>query len=136
MYGESFGIGISESMYGTFYIEGGVVGIVVFCWLYGMFLARVVNRLKRYHGMVGATLLGCVYASLIAWFRGGDFAGIFALLLLSYWPVIVFMRRYNAFLKREKMIQIYNQKQARENPESQISNDVIVPMHPLLKSLS
>jgi hypothetical protein len=136
MYGESFGIGISESMYGTFYIEGGVVGIVVFCWLYGMFLARVVNRLKRYHGMVGATLLGCVYASLIAWFRGGDFAGIFALLLLSYWPVIIFMRRYNAFLKREKMIQIYNQKQARENPESQISNDVIVPMHPLLKSFS
>lgn len=129
-------IGISESMYGTFYIEGGVAGIVILCWLYGMFLARIVNRLRKYHGMLGATLLGCIYASLIAWFRGGDFAGIFALLLLSYWPVIVFMRRYNAFLKREKLIERYNQRQALENQQNPIANEVIVPLHPLLKTFS
>ena len=86
--------------------------------------------------MLGATLLGCIYASLIAWFRGGDFAGIFALLLLSYWPVLLFMRRYNAFLKREKQIERYYQRQAIENPQNTIANEVIVPMHPLLKTFS
>lgn len=129
-------IGISESMYGTFYIEGGIAGIVFFCWLYGMFLARVVNRLRQYHGMLGATLAGCLYASLIAWFRGGDFAGIFALLVLSYWPVFLFMRRYNAFLKREKLIERYNQQQAFAQKEGMVVDDVVVPMHPLLKSFS
>ena len=129
-------IGISESMFGTFYIEGGIFGVFVFCWLYGMYLARVVHRLKRYHGMLGATLTGCIYASMVAWFRGGDFAGIFALLLLSYWPVLLFMRRYNAFLKREKLIEKYNLQQELAQKEGMLVNDVVVPMHPLLKSFS
>lgn len=129
-------IGISESMYGTFYVEGGIAGIVIFCWLYGMLLARIINRLRRYHGMLGSTLLGCVYAALVAWFRGGDFAGIFALLLLSYWPVFLFMRRYNAFLKREKLIERYYQRQALENQQNPTANEVIVPLHPLLKTFS
>jgi hypothetical protein len=135
-YGESFGIGISESMYGTFYMEGGVIGIIIFCWLYGMILAKIVTSFEKYHGMLGATLLGCIYASLIAWFRGGDFAGIFALLVLSYWPVLLFMRRYNAYLKREKLIERYNQQQAFAQKEGMVVNDVVVPMHPLLKSFN
>jgi hypothetical protein len=135
-FGETFGIGISESMYGTFYIEGGIAGIVVLCWLYGMFLARITNRLRKYHGMLGATLLGCVYASLIACFRGGDIAGIFALLALSYWPVILFMRRYNAFLKREKLIERHYQKQALEQQPNNQPEQLKVPMHHLLKSFS
>jgi hypothetical protein len=135
-YGESFGIGISESMYGTFYMEGGIIGIIVFCWLYGMFLAKVVTGFEKYHGMLGATLLGCIYAALVAWFRGGDFAGIFALLVLSYWPVFVFMRRYNAFLKREKLIEKQNLQYSLAQKEGVLVNDVVVPMHPLLKSFS
>ncbi|MFY8034492.1 MAG: hypothetical protein ACOVMN_08230 [Flexibacteraceae bacterium] len=129
-------IGISESMFGTFYIEGGIIGICIFCWLYGMYLAKVVHKLQKYHGMLGATLLGCIYASIVAWFRGGDFAGIFALLFLSYWPVLVFMRRYNAFLRREKLIERYNEQQAFAQKEGMVVNNVVVPMHPLLKSFS
>jgi len=133
-YGESFGIGISESMYGTFYIEGGVIGLSFFCILYAFVLSKLLNYFGKYDGMLGATLQGCVYASLLAWFRGGDFAGIFALLLLSYWPVIVFIRRYNSFLKKEKRREFYNNLMQKDLEQKLAQNQILMPLKPTLKS--
>jgi len=128
-------IGISESMFGTFYVEGGVFGIVFFCFFYALLLSRLLNYFARYEGMLGATLQGCVYASLLAWFRGGDFAGIFALLLLSYWPVIIFMRRYNSFLKLERRREYYNSLMQQDLEQKLAENQILMPLKPILHSI-
>lgn len=90
-------IGISESMYGTFYGEGGVGGIILLSLVYGAFFAYIVRRSERYKSDMRFLIKGMVAASLIALIRGGDLAGIVAFIGMSYWPVFIFMRGYGKY---------------------------------------
>lgn len=93
-------IGISETIYGTFYGEAGVPGIVVLSFLYGAIFAWVMRRAERYSSDMRWLIKGMVIASLVALIRGGDLAGIVAFVGMSYWPVYIFMAQYGTYVKK------------------------------------
>lgn len=93
-------IGISETIYGTFYGEAGVPGIVILSFLYGAAFAWVIRRSERYDSDMRWLIKGMVIASLVALIRGGDLAGIVAFVGMSYWPVFIFMAQYSTFAKK------------------------------------
>ena len=93
-------IGISESMYGTFYGEGGVPGIILLSILYGFFFARITRYTEKFTNDIRFLLKGIMIASFLALIRGGDLAGIVAFCCMSYWPIMLFMRQYTSFASR------------------------------------
>jgi hypothetical protein len=93
-------VGISESIYGSFYGEGGVGGIILCCIIYGCFFAYLNQRAKRYQSDMRYLLKGITIASIIALIRGGDLAGIVAFIGMSYWPVFLFTFQYGSFVRR------------------------------------
>jgi hypothetical protein len=100
-------VGISQTIYGSFYGEGGFVGIVIFSILYAILFVRLFQYSFRYHSSIRYMIKGIAIASLIPLLRGGDLPGIFAFIGMSYWPVFLFIRNYHKFLffkKTEKAI--------------------------------
>jgi hypothetical protein len=93
-------IGISESIYGTFYGEGGVAGIVILSILYGSILAYIVYRAERFKSDMQFVYKGLVVGCCIALIRGGDLAGIAAFICMSYWPIFIANYQYGGYLKR------------------------------------
>jgi len=93
-------VGISETIYGTFYGEGGVAGIVVLCIVYGLGFGAFVARSERYRSDIQYVHKGLVVASLLAIIRGGDLAGIVAFIGMSYWPLLILNVQYSSFIKK------------------------------------
>ncbi|WP_373551436.1 hypothetical protein [Haliscomenobacter sp.] len=93
-------VGISQTLYGSFYGEGGVVGIVVFCFIYAWLFVRIGRYANRYQSDMRWVIWGLFLASLIPLLRGGDLPGIIAFIGMSYWPVFIFIYQYNQYLKR------------------------------------
>jgi hypothetical protein len=93
-------VGISESLYGTFYGEYGLAGIIGFSILYGFLFALFVYRAERYESDFHLVLKGVAVASLLVLIRGGDLAGIVAFIGMSYWPLIIVNYQYGKFIKR------------------------------------
>jgi oligosaccharide repeat unit polymerase len=83
-------VGISPSIFGDFYTEGGYVGIVICSILYGLIFAAFMRRAAQFNPLFAAILRGAFCGWLIALFRGGDIAGIVAWAFMSYWPVALF----------------------------------------------
>lgn len=79
-------IGISPSIFGSFYVEAGYFGIVALSIAYGLLLGRFMKWAAGLHPAAGLMVRGLVCASLIPILRGGDLAGIFAVLAMSFWP--------------------------------------------------
>lgn len=96
-------VGISQSIYGTFYGEGGTLGIVIFCVIYAVFFKVMFNRTKRYHSDMRYVLHGIIFASTIPILRGGDLPGIVAFIGMSYWPVFLFLWMYRRYLRKRKL---------------------------------
>lgn len=99
--GEIFGTGISTTVYGVFYGEGGELGIVICSVLWGIGLARIVRFSNTYGDNIHNLIKGMIIAALIPIMRSGDMAGDFAIVGMSYWPIFVFIYRYNKFLKEK-----------------------------------
>lgn len=95
-------VGISETIYGTFYGEAGITGVVIFSILYGYIFVKLFRRGEKYNSDMRYLLKGMVFAFLLPLLRGGDLAGIVAFAGMSYWPVFIFLRQYNGFLRKEK----------------------------------
>jgi oligosaccharide repeat unit polymerase len=93
-------VGISESIYGTFYGEGGVNGIILLSFLYGLFFAIIIYRSERFESDMRYVIKGLVIASLIVLIRGGDLAGIVAFIGMSYWPVFIASFQYGGFIRK------------------------------------
>ena len=93
-------VGISQTIYGTFYGEGGVAGIVILSILYGYFFVRLFRMIGRYDSDLYWILKGIVLASFIPILRGGDLPGIVAFIGMSYWPVFLIVWQYNRYLKQ------------------------------------
>lgn len=93
-------IGISQSIYGTFYGEGGTFGIILFSILYGYLFTRLFRYANRYNSDMRYLLKGVIIASTIPLLRGGDLPGIIAFIGMSYWPIFIFLYQYNQFLKK------------------------------------
>lgn len=84
-----FTLGISPSLFGSFYVEGGVAGIVVLSLLYGMGAGYIVRRSADVEPMAGVVMRAVLSASAIPLLRGGDLPGIYAWIGMSFWPCIV-----------------------------------------------
>lgn len=111
-------VGISETIYGSFYGEGGVVGIIIFSIFYGYIFVKLFRYGEKYNSDMRYLVKGMVFAFLLTLLRGGDLAGIVAFAGMSYWPVFIFLRQYNSFLRKEK------RKQNTKIIQQQISQQV------------
>lgn len=84
-------IGISPSIFGSFYTEGGYVGIVLLSALYGAGLAYLVGKIAKLSPALAAITRGGLCGWLVSLFRGGDIAGIVAWAFMSFWPLGFFL---------------------------------------------
>lgn len=92
-------VGISQSIFGSFYGEGGVTGIVVLSIIYAFLINAILRYSLRFKTDVRHLIKGITVASIVPLLRGGDLPGIYAFIGMTFWPVLFFINRYNKFLK-------------------------------------
>lgn len=93
--------GFSPTIWGVFFSEGGTIGIVIFSVFWGWFLGFLYRKFSGFKSDLSYLLVGIMIASLIPIFRSGDMAGDFAIVIMSFWPIMVFVRYYKKFVERE-----------------------------------
>jgi oligosaccharide repeat unit polymerase len=106
-------VGISQSLYGSFYGEGGVIGIIVFCFIYAYCFTLIFKSSEKYGSDVRYLIKGATIASCVPLLRGGDLPGIYAFIGMTFWPIFGFLyyyKKYIAKVNREK-IQAFIQQQ-------------------------
>jgi len=81
-----FTLGISPTLFGSFYAEGGTLGIAILGLLYGAVLARLVRLTTQLQPFAGMLLRAIICASLVPLLRGGDLPGIYAWIGMAFWP--------------------------------------------------
>lgn len=107
-------VGISPSIYGSFYAEAGFTGIVVFSILYGFFLFRLVRWANSFASDLRYVIKGIILACLLPVLRGGDLGGIGAFVGMTYWPVIIFMYYYRNYITKDNIIKKRLEKMRKE----------------------
>ena len=93
-------MGISQSLFGTFYGEGGVGAIVILSIIYAYLINAMMVKSIRFNSDTRHLIKGATIASIIPLLRGGDLPGIYAFIGMSFWPVILFVNRYASFAFR------------------------------------
>jgi oligosaccharide repeat unit polymerase len=93
-------IGFSPTIYGVFYAEAGVAGIAILSIVWAFFLARMYRLYSAFQSDLSFLLIGILLTCLIPIFRSGDMAGDFAIVLLSYWPIMVLVRQYRKYVEK------------------------------------
>lgn len=93
-----FTLGISPTLFGSFYAEGGAPAIVIFSAIYGFALAWLVMITQRLapFGAVMARSIPC--AALVPLLRGGDLPGVYAWIGMAFWPCFLVL-----WLKRKEL---------------------------------
>ena len=84
-----FTLGISPSVFGSFYQEGAIYGVILLSALYGYGFGRLVRYSAEVMPFAGLIIRGCACAALIPLLRGGDLPGIYAWFGMSFWPVVL-----------------------------------------------
>jgi hypothetical protein len=90
-------VGISQSLFGTFYGEGGTAGIVILSIVYCLIVNLIMRYSLNYNSDVRHIIKGITIASLVPLLRGGDLPGIYAFIGMSFWPIIFFTFQYSKF---------------------------------------
>lgn len=91
-------VGISQSIYGSFYGEGGISGVYFLSALYALLFNYIMVSSVQYKSSVRHLIKGISIASAVPLLRGGDLPGIYAFIGMSFWPVWLFIYRYKKFL--------------------------------------
>jgi hypothetical protein len=86
-----FTLGISPSLFGSFYQEGGLVGVVLLSVIYGFGFGRLVSFSTRIVPLAGLLLRGILAAAIVPLLRGGDLPGIYAWFGMSFWPCLLLL---------------------------------------------
>jgi hypothetical protein len=86
-----FTLGISPSLFGSFYQEGGVAGVVLLSIIYGFGFGRLVSFSTRIVPLTGLLLRGILAAAIVPLLRGGDLPGIYAWFGMSFWPCLLLL---------------------------------------------
>ena len=96
-----FTIGISPSLIGSFYQEGGILAVVVLSGAYGFGFAAIVRFSTRVLPLTGLIIRGATCAALVPLLRGGDLPGIYAWFGMSFWPILLlfWLRRRDFFAR-------------------------------------
>jgi len=93
--------GFSPTIWGVFYAEGGIAGVMLLSVVWAWLLAYLYRRFSYFSSDLSAFLIGIILVSMIPVFRSGDMAGDFAIVLMSFWPMIIFTRQYKKFVKSQ-----------------------------------
>jgi len=107
-------VGISQSLYGSFYGEGGIFGIVVLCFIYALVLNRIMLISLRYKSDVRHLIKGITIASLVPLLRGGDLPGVYAFIGMTFWPVFYFIYKYKKFAVKIMQNNLRNERILRQ----------------------
>ena len=86
-----FTLGISPSLFGSFYQEGGLVGVVLLSVIYGFGFGRLVSFSTRIVPLAGLLIRGILAAAIVPLLRGGDLPGIYAWFGMSFWPCLLLL---------------------------------------------
>ncbi len=86
-----FTLGISPSLFGSFYQEGGFIGIILFSAIYGFGLARLIRFSAEIHPIGGTLIRAITCAAVIPLLRGGDLPGIYAWFGMAFWPCFLLL---------------------------------------------
>jgi hypothetical protein len=101
-------LGISQTLFGSFYGEGGVQGILLFSIIYGSIFAKIVDYSTRLKPFAGIIIRAMLCACLIPLLRGGDLPGIYAWFGMAFWPCFLLLwvkrKELNPTLKRPQPI--------------------------------
>ncbi len=126
-------VGISQSLFGSFYGEGGVLGIFIFSIIYSSLLFIIFRYGDRYDSDVRWIIKGITISSFIPLLRGGDLPGVYAFIGMTFWPTVFFIYRYNKFLitaKRNLMQQYMREQQLQMNAaELMKKNEIATPVN-------
>ncbi|MGN6646325.1 MAG: hypothetical protein ACTHJT_07335 [Cytophaga sp.] len=93
-------IGFSPTLYGVFYAEGGEAAIPLLSIVWAFLLIWLYRSLSMYNSDLSALLIGVLLTALIPIFRSGDLAGDFAIVFMSYWPIIIFVYQYKKYVRK------------------------------------
>jgi hypothetical protein len=96
-----FTLGISPSLFGSFYQEGGLVGVLLLSIIYGFGFGRLVSFSTRIVPLGGLLIRGILAAAIVPLLRGGDLPGIYAWFGMSFWPcfLLLWLRRHEFFTR-------------------------------------
>jgi len=96
-----FMLGISPSLFGSFYQEGGLVGVLILSIIYGFGFGRLVSFSTRIVPLGGLLLRGMLAAAIVPLLRGGDLPGIYAWFGMSFWPclLLLWLGRHDFFAR-------------------------------------
>ncbi len=86
-----FTLGISPSLFGSFYQEDGLVGVVLLSIIYGFGFGRLVSLSTRIVPLAGLLIRGMLAAAIVPLLRGGDLPGIYAWFGMSFWPCLLLL---------------------------------------------
>ncbi|MEQ8384383.1 MAG: O-antigen polymerase [Coleofasciculus sp. A1-SPW-01] len=102
-------LGISPSLFGSFYAEGGIVGIFILSLLYGVILAKIVRYTTKLQPFAAILVRAILCASLLPLLRGGDLPGIYAWIGMAFWPcfLLLWIKRADFRLKSFASISMY-----------------------------
>lgn len=84
-------LGISPSLFGSFYSEGGLGGIAILSVFYGSVFARVIRASAGRQPFAGILMRAVLAACLVPLLRGGDLPGIYAWFGMSFWPCFLLL---------------------------------------------
>lgn len=95
-------LGISPSIFGTFYQEGDLPAVILLSCIYGLSLGWVVRFSARVSPTGGVLIRAILCAFLIPLLRGGDLPGIVAWGFMAFWPclLILWLRRHDLLVVR------------------------------------
>lgn len=126
-------LGISQSLFGSFYEEGALFGILFFSVIYGIILARIVSYSTQIQPFAGILIRGIICACLIPLLRGGDLPGIYAWFGMAFLPCFLLLwvkRKYFKYNQASWLYfyypaQMFNNTAKSELPSRNSSNDVV-----------
>jgi hypothetical protein len=90
-------LGISQSLFGSFYGEGGLIGIIAGSIIYGTIFASIVYYSAELRPFAGIMIRAILCACLIPLLRGGDLPGMYAWFGMAFWPCFLVL-----WLKRQE----------------------------------
>ncbi len=102
-------VGFSPSLFGSFYAEGGIIGIVFCSLLYGAILAAIIRYSTRLQPFASILIRAILCASLIPLLRGGDLPGIYGWIGMAFWPcfLLLWIKRSELKLKFPSLYQVH-----------------------------
>ena len=99
---EGYTLGISPTIFGDFYSEGGIIAMIFLSIIYGITLAKLIRWTLWLQTFAGVLVRAIICAALVPVLRGGDLAGIVAWLGMAFWPcfLLLWIKRKEFNLKR------------------------------------